>query len=155
MKVFIVFLAMLILSMGFITYASDMGRYVRLQAALKALAEECAAGGALFVDEERYSEGLIVIDNADAEAYVDFLIGRAAPETPPFGNGSISASVVIFDDEKGYEGMESYGLERRRPSVVARLTYASEDDIFRLPFLEAYFVSRTAVYQWEDGMEGF
>jgi len=50
MKVFIVFLGIFLINISFLSYQGDMGRYVRCQAFLKAVAEECAAGSALYYD---------------------------------------------------------------------------------------------------------
>ena len=144
MKIFIVFLAMMLVLTSFIAFSADMDRYVKLQGHLKALAEECAAGAALFTDESRYAAGDMVIDQDSAEAYVDFLCGD-----------DIRPEMTIFDDEKGYSGLESYGLRKHKPTVAVTLVYTSSRDLFRLPFLEAHTVSRTATYQWEDGLEGY
>jgi len=154
MKVFIVFLAMMLVLTSFIAFSADMDRYVRLQAHLKALAEECAAGAALFTDESRYAEGDMVIDYDYAYAYTGFMADMSIAGDPPFRGGEIRPEIIIFDDEKGYSGIEAYGLRKRKPTVVVTLEYVSPRDIFRLPFLTEYTVTRTATYQWEDGLEG-
>ena len=146
---------MMLVLTSFLAFSSDMDRFVKLQGHLKALAEDCAAGAALFTDEERYAAGEMVIDPADAEALVVFLTEQGAQGDPPLRGGEISYSMQIFDDEKGYVGLENYGLRKRKPTVVVTLTYSSPRDLFRLPFLSAYTATRTATYQWEDGMEGY
>ena len=154
MKIFIVFLAMMLVLTSFIAFSADMDRYVKLQGHLKALAEECAAGAALFTDESRYAEGDMVIDYDDACAYIGFMSDAGVRGDPPFRGGEIRSSVKIFDDEKGYSGIETYGIRKRKPTVVVTLEFVSPRDLFRLPFLEEYAVTRTATYQWEDGLEG-
>ena len=149
MKVFIVSLAMLLVFVSFLAFSADMDRYVQMQEHLKALAEDCAAGCALFTDEEAYSEGVMVIDSADARAYTAFLIGKAQKSMPPLANGAIEASVRIFDDRKGYEGITEYGLVSGIPGSAVTLTYTGED-IFRLPFITVTDIRRTAAYQWEN-----
>ena len=155
MKVFIVFMAMMLVLTSFLAFSADMDRYVKLQGHLKALAEECAAGAALFTDEDRYSAGEMVIDYDDAAAYVGFMSDMSVRGGPPFWGGEISSSIRIFDDEKGYSGLETFGIKKHKPTVVVTLEYTAEKDIFRLPFLSEHSLTRTATYQWEDGMEGF
>ena len=148
MKVFIVFLALMIVFMGFMVYGSDMNAVMSRRLHLKALAEDCAAGCCLSLDEEAYSEGLLVINRADAEELTEYLVQEAKENMPPFARGDISASVLIFDDEKGYSGREEYGIKSDIPSAVVKLVYES-GDMFRLPFLELKKLERTAVYSWE------
>ena len=52
MKVFLVFLALVIVFTGALAFASDSLRFVLLQKRLKVLAEECAEAAALCIDEE-------------------------------------------------------------------------------------------------------
>ena len=155
MKIFIVFLAMMLVLTSFIAFSADLDRYMKLQGHVKALAEECAAGASLFTDETRYAAGDMVIDHDDAIAYVAFLCDASITGDPPFRGGVIGYSMEIFDDEKGYTGLDRYGLRKHKPTVAVSLIYTSPRDLFRLPFLSAYSVSRTATYQWEDGMEGY
>ena len=149
MKTFIVFLALLIVFTSFLSYTSDLDRYVKLQNHLKALAEECALGSSLFADEDEYSEGRLVIDEISAQEYTGFLTREAVLIMPPLEKGSLSAEVKIYDDAKGYEGAAEYGFISGLPGVVVTLTYTGPD-MFRLPFLEITEVTRTAVYQWQE-----
>lgn len=99
MKVFIVFLAFAIVCSGCMMFADDSNNYVRLQKYLKALAEECAAGGALMFDEEGYKRiQQYVISKEDAQRYADFLYGKGGPSNfkaslYPLAHGKISATV--------------------------------------------------------------
>ena len=74
MKVFIVFLGLLIANVTFITYQGDLARYLRLQDFLKATAEECACGAAEYYDEEAFSRGEMLVDAVEAEKYVKYII---------------------------------------------------------------------------------
>jgi hypothetical protein len=67
MKSLIVFMGMLLVCAAFVFYQNDMGRYMRAQTALKALAEECAAGAALYFDEEAYAEGRMIFNEDDTD----------------------------------------------------------------------------------------
>lgn len=148
MKAFIIFLALMILFTSFLSYTSDLERYVKLQNHLKALAEDCACGSSLFADENEYAEGRLVIDEKSALNYTDFLTREAVLNMPPLAEGSINAEVKIYDDAKGYDGAAVYGFKSGLPGTVVTLTYTGPD-MFRLPFLTLTEVTRTAVYQWE------
>ena len=149
MKTFIVFLALMLVFTAFLSYTSDMGRYVQLQNHLKALAEDCACGCSLFADEDEYSEGRLVIDEDSAQRYASFITREAVQSMPPLAKGHVSASVMIYDDAKGYDGSEAYGFVSGLPGTVVTLTYTGPD-MFRLPFLTVTDITRTAVYQWEN-----
>lgn len=149
MKTFIVFLALILVFTSFLCYTTDLGSYVKLQSHLKALAEDCALGSSLFADEHEYAEGRLVIDEASAMRYTDFLTREAVNTMPPLGKGRITADLTIFDDAKGYEGAAAYGFTSGLPGAVVTLTY-SGPDLFRLPFLTVTEVKRTAVYQWNN-----
>ena len=151
MKVFIVFFAMLILNISFLSFNGDMDAYVKLQIHLKALAEESAAGASLFHDKERYGEGLLSIDETAANAYIQFLVQKREENDSLFSKGDISIDTFYFDDVKGYACCSEYRVCKEKPAVVVTLTYCG-DDMFRLPFLFVDTASRTATYQWDDGL---
>ena len=152
MKVFFTFLALLTVCLSLICFTADMDRYEQLQLHLKAVAEECAGGSVLFTDPEYYAGGLVVFREDYARDYVDFLLDEARESYASFRNGNISAEIILFDDEKGYSGINEYGIKQQKPCGVVTLTWTGTD-IFRLPFLEMTCVSRTAVYEWEE--QGF
>jgi hypothetical protein len=134
MKVFIVFLGILLINVSFLSYQGDMGRYTRCQAFLKAVAEECAAGAALYYDEPAYAEGQLRFYRDEGRKYIEYIIEESQKEMPlPTGSG-ISYEAVFQD-----EGVEI-------PSVTVELTAATED-LFRLPFLEIKEIKRAAKYE--------
>ena len=148
MKVLIVFLGLLLINVSFLAYQSDMDRYVKLQTNLKAAAEDAAAGASLCQDEAEYGKGYLVIDNFEAEEYVSFVAEDVKRKLPDYLEADVQYEMKIFDDSKGYEGAELYGLEKMLPAVWVRFTINSKD-IFRLPFLEKTETHRSAVYQWD------
>ena len=101
MKVFIIFFAMLMINVSFLSFNSDMDRYVKLQTHLKALAEESAAGASLFYDREAYSQGVIRINQNSANAYIEFLLGKAKEHYSVFMEGNITIKTIYFDDLNG------------------------------------------------------
>ena len=149
MKTFLTFLGLLVVCLSLLCFTSDMNRYEKLQLHMKALAEECAAGCVLFTEDEAYARGLVVFREADARAYVKFLLDRAQNDSSLFLKGSLSAEIRLFDDEKGYDGLIAYRVRQQRPCSVAVLSW-NGPDLFRLPFLSLKRASRTAVYEWVD-----
>jgi hypothetical protein len=134
MKVFIVFLGIFLINVSFLSYQGDMGRYVRCQAFLKAVAEESAAGAALYYDEAAYSEGQLRFYSAEGLKYIEYIIEESQKEMPLPAGSAITYEAVFQD-----EGAEV-------PSVTVELT-ASTEDLFRLPFLEVTEIKRAAKYE--------
>ena len=144
MKVMLVFLGLLVLGTVAVAHRGDMERYVRLQAELKALAEECAVGAALYYDEEAYSLGLLVIDRQEAEKYILALTQAAEQRLGPDGGTVLSHSMVIKDDVS-----HSDVLGDTSPSVTVQLQLLLPD-LFRLPFLTVRQITRGAEYELAD-----
>ena len=135
MKVFIVFTALVLVFTTAFVFVSDMNGYVQLQKHMKALAEECAAGGALQLEEEPYSDGEIVINITDAQRYAEQIIHTSKISSTPLSFGNLSVSVELVSPD----------------AITAEVTFTAnpEYDIFRLPFLSVKTVSRSALYAWE------
>ncbi len=139
MKVFIVFLGLFIINVSFLSYQGDMGRYVQCQTFLKAVAEECAAGAALYYDEEAYSEGEYYFYYEEGQKYIAHIIGESKKKMSLPQNSNITYEVSFQDDYLGYEG-------ETIPSVTVSIT-ADTEDLFHLPFLEVTQVKRAAKYE--------
>jgi hypothetical protein len=139
MKVFIVFLGLLILNVSFITYHGDLNRYVRLQVYLKALAEEAAAGVAMYYDEDAYGSGAMIINRTEGEKYLNSLLKNAEKKLRIEG-GSLTAAVEVFDDGDGASAM---GIS---PWVTVTLGL-TVPHLFRLTFLNREQVVRSARYE--------
>lgn len=139
MKVFIVFLGLLLINVSFLSYQGDLGRYTRCQMFLKAAAEECAAGAALYYDEAAYAEGKFQFRYDDGRELIEYLMQESRREMS-LPCGSILTYEVLFqDDNTGYE-------EGSIPSVTVEIT-AVTGDLFRLPFLEVHEIKRAAKYE--------
>ena len=149
MKTFLVFLAVMLLNISFLCFHSDMAHYQKLQVFLKAAAEECAGGGALYQDEEAFSQGKLVIKEEEAKKFAKALAEDTGNKLSGRAKGKLDITLQIFDDEKGYRGCEAYGLRDGTPSVYAELRLSCRD-LFRLPFFTLTAVKRGAVYQWEN-----
>ncbi len=139
MKVFIVFMGILTAGISFVVYLGDMGRYEHDMNAVKAAAEECAAGAALLVDEAEYAEGRFVFDREAGQAYADEFVGYV------FSGKNVREAVceLSFEDDSAGFGAENNGMS---PAVTARVT-VSTGDFFRLPFLTVDRITREARYE--------
>ena len=154
MKVFIVFCGLLIINLSFLSFQGDMARYVRSQDCIKAAAEECAAGAALYYDETFYSEGKFRFHYEEGQKYIDYILKELKEESPLLKNCKISYEVKFQDDYLGYDD-ESPSLsnnalasegDKNIPSVTVSISVVTED-LFRLPFLEVTKINRMAKYE--------
>lgn len=151
MKVFIVFLGLFIINVSYLSYQGDMGRYVRCQAFLKAVAEECAAGAALYYDEAAYSDGKMRFCYEEGRKYIEYIIAESEKESPLPQGSDIAYEVEFQDDYLGYEsgqGSSGGGTAESggNPSVTVELT-AETEDLFHLPFLAVTEIKRAAKYE--------
>lgn len=144
MKVFLVFLGLLLINVTCISYKGDLDRYLQLRSYLKAVAEECAAGAALYYDEEAYSQGFMVIDKEEAERYVVGRLKQAEYFLQLQTTDQLSYEMEIADqrDGKSESAMVS-------PWVDIVLTLEGRDH-FRLPFLSVTTLRRGAKYELAD-----
>ena len=143
MKVFIVFIALLIANITFISYQGDLNRYGRLQTYLKDVAEEAAAGASLYYDEVAYSHGSMVINREEGQKYIEHLLIRAGQTLDLKEGESLNAEMEILDDSTG---AADPGIS---PAVTVTL-HLTVTDLFRLPFLTKEQVVRSAKYELAD-----
>ena len=145
MKIFITFVALLIVMSAFLVYQGDMGRYAYEQELLKAVAEECAAGAALNIDEDEYALGRIVFDREKAYEYADAHMRYALVKNSTmrrYVDVDLDLHLEFEDDSTGY----SVGNPREYPNIVVAIT-ADCNDFFRLPFIEKREIRRVAKYE--------
>ena len=143
MKVFIIFIALLIANITFISYQGDLNRYVRLQTYLKAVAEEAAAGAALYYDEVSYSHGSMIINKEEGEKYIKHLLIRAGQTLDLREGENLTAEMEVLDDSNGAADTGA------SPAVTVTLSL-TVTDLFRLPFLTKEQVVRSAKYELAD-----
>lgn len=145
MKVLIVFMAIFVINVSFLSYQGDMGRYVQSRNFLKAAAEECAAGAALYYDREAYGQGQFRFSYEEGEKYIEYILEHGMAAVPLPQGSSISYEVAFQDDNLGYEN-DPDGDERNIPSVTVTLN-AKTQDLFALPFFEVTEITRAARYE--------
>ena len=141
MKVFIVFLGLLIINLSFLSYHEDMSRYIQAQTFLKALAEECAAGASLYYDEEKYSEGKMIFLYDECRKYTEATIEESKSRMPFSKDSGFQYQISYEDDLHGSGEI---------PAVIVEIKVNTED-LFRLPFLEWTEITRKAKYELVSG----
>jgi hypothetical protein len=155
MKIFIVFCGLLIINISFLSYQGDMGRYVHSQTFLKAVAEECAAGAALYYDEAAYSDGQFRFNYEEGKKYIEYIIEDARERMPLPENSRITYRVSFQDDNLGYDDKSleldqgntgGYKGKQDVPSVTVEIS-ARTEDLFHLPFLRVTNLERKAKYE--------
>lgn len=139
MKVFMIFIALLIINTSFMTYHCDLNNYTKLQAYMKALAEDAAAGAALYYDEEAYGNGIMIINKIEGEKFISDLLTQADTRLGLVGNESLSFDFDIVD----HRGEENLILP---PSVTVTIKFTGRE-LFRLPFLNHNLLVRSARYE--------
>ena len=93
MKTFIIFMAFLVIFSSCLVFSEDSRNYVRLQEYLKALAEECAAGGVLMKDASSAADSYIV-NTEDARLYAEFMAGGIQDENSDSGTRESEPSAL-------------------------------------------------------------
>lgn len=131
MKVFLVFLALMIVFAGVFAYAEDSLRFMMLQKRLKVLAEECAEAAALCVDEEESA--------VRGRVCIDIRRGQAAAERLLSGSNYLK----IFGKAQPGVKVSGFGISGVRAEVIWR-----GEDIMRLSFINKQQAARTAAYEW-------
>ncbi len=139
MKVFIVFLCVLIVSVGFFVYEGDLSGYLRLEDYLKNLAEEASIAAAMYYDPSKFGQGLYILSETEGLKAVDYLVSEANLALSDVREGILTYELELFDAEKGFDGTDTH------PSAKVTVTYTCAD-LFRLPFLRVTSVTRQGKY---------
>ena len=142
MKIFIVFIGLLVINVSYLSYQGDIENFVRKQAFLKFTAEECSAGAATLIVEEEYAEGRIVFNYEAGQSYADEYINYVKEKTKL--KGTLSCKLSFEDDNLGYN-IENFN---NIPAVNAVVRFETED-IFRLPMITLTEIERSARYELE------
>lgn len=142
MKVFIVFIGLLVINVSYLSYQGDMENFVRKQAFLKFTAEECSAGAATLIVDEEYAEGRLVFNYEEGQKYADAYISYLKEKTKL--KGTLSCSLTFEDDNIGYNIHNTECI----PAVNAVVRFETKD-IFRLPIITLTEIERSARYELE------
>jgi len=140
MKVFIVFLSLLIVNVSLMTFHSGLGRYIELQNTFKMASEECAAQAALLLNEEEFSKGLYVFDyvkgQRDSMKYLATLCGRL---------GILDGYTLNLSYEDDYSRYSENNPERL-PRVTATIS-VDVSSLFVSPQFERAVIERSSCYE--------
>ncbi|QIB69931.1 hypothetical protein Ami103574_11630 [Aminipila butyrica] len=142
MKVFIAFLGIFLVSISAVVYQGDLGAYGQEQLLLKEAAEECAAGAALFLEEDAYAKGSIVFNQQQGQTYIKDYLAYIKRNSKALSRGTVSYEAVFEDEDCGYAS-ENFS---RIPAVTVDIRVATED-LFRLPFVKVTSLERRARYE--------
>ena len=170
MKVFMVFLAILIINISFLVYQGDLGRYLRTQTTAKAMAEECGAGAALFYQPAAYGDGYLVSNTEEAIRHIEYVIDHMKAADNYLQDQKIDYTAIFFDDtmtsREYYNGKliavahfgypyvftDSNGKQVTVDSPAVIITIAiPADKIFRMPFLKPGQLIRSSMYELASG----
>ena len=135
MKVFIVSIGIILMQLTALVFHSDLTAYNNSRYMLKMLAEECAAGSAINVDEDALEFGSIMF-NAASRAYTDELVAYANACYPVFRDGTVSVESFEANDSAA------------NPYVAVELSYTRETDYFRLPFINVTRITHMSKYEF-------
>ena len=140
MKVFIVFLCVLLISVGFFVYEGDLSNYLRLEEYLKNLAEEAAVAAAMYYDVQSFGQGLYILSETEGLKAVGYLVNEANNALSRVREGFLTYRLELFDAEKGFDGRDTH------PSAKVTVTYTCAD-LFRLPFQRVTSITRQGKYE--------
>lgn len=140
MKVFIVFLSLLIVEVSLMTFHSGLGRYIELQNTFKMASEECAAQAALLLNEEEFKSGEIVFDyekgQSDTTAYLAHCCRQLGI---PDG---YTLNLLYEDDFCQYSDKNT----EHRPRVTATIS-VDVSRLFVSPPFENTVITRSSCYE--------
>lgn len=140
MKVFIVFLGLLIVNVNLMNFHGGLGRYIELQNTLKMASEECAAQAALLFDEEAFKEGSRVFDYEAGEKDSMNYLSSICHKLGIYNGYDLT---LRFEDD-----LSSYSTENldKLPRVTATVSVDVSRLFTRTP-LERKFIQRSSCYE--------
>ncbi|MBR5228407.1 MAG: hypothetical protein IKV96_01065 [Firmicutes bacterium] len=165
MKVFIVFLALLMVNIGFITFQDDHTVYENMQYSIRRVAEDCAYGCSMYFDSEAYSEGFLIYDTEEAVRYIESVLQKRLENdsrdaikelhyTAYFFNEDGTCRIIRDGNDDGVIGVEypyilsdDQGYEETVNEPMVKVVVTAEtEDIFRQDFLYSRQIIRSSSY---------
>jgi len=135
MKTFIVSMGLVIMGIFGLCFQWDMNNYTLLQTNLKALTESCCAFAAVNYNENSYSsDDDIEYFEDDVRASLEYFFVRASSNMPCFQSGTLAITALDCD---------SVG-----DKVSVSITFTSERDFFRNPFINKNEITHSSCYEW-------
>ncbi len=143
MKVFITFISIFIISVWALLYQGDMGVYNHEQLLLKEISEEISSGASLYIDDEQFSTGKIVFNIDEGNKYAEKFIEKSKMRSKLLKSSEIEYELIFEDDVQGF----SRGNIDKIPAITAIIKLKSDKDIFKIPFIQVYEITRTSRYE--------
>ena len=174
MKVFLTFLAFVIVNVNAMVYHDDLRACRALQNRLDTAAETCAGGVSMYYDREAYAEGFLRFDAQEALRYMEHVRTELVRQNEQKGlkaihmrmylYGDTGTCVVLEDGEISGEFSFTYPLQIEKapeqgrrsaavltePSVEVQL-FAEIEDPFRQPFLTVRKLAAGSIYSSHPG----
>lgn len=138
MKVYIVFLSLLIVHVSFMAFNQEMGRYIMLQNLFKDTSEECASQAALLLDEEEFLAGNTVFlkDSGDPERVLKEVCNKIGIKD------GYELALQYEDDASSYNINNS----DKNPRVTATIKI-DVSKLFRTPHFDETIITRSSCYE--------
>jgi len=134
MKVFIVFLSLILVFTFLCTTTNDISKIKQINVVLKTLAEEIACGGGLMTGSSFKTDN-ISINLDDAKAYADFVLKKAS-NMPLFRNGTLSYNLSL---DNGGMSITAVVFFQASKSPITH-TFSADSSSFK----------RSSIYEWGD-----
>ncbi len=145
MKIYIAFSGIITICLMAICFQGDMKVYEHEQWLFKEISEEAAAGAALYIDEDAYSEGLLVFEYEKGTKYAEKYLEESKKNSYILKEANAKIELEFEDDKCGYSKENT----DKTPTVIAKIS-ATHKDIFRLPFLTANNTQRESSYELKE-----
>ncbi len=165
MKVFIVFLALVLLNVNMMVFQDDYLMYENLQKSVKVIADDCAYGSAMLYDEESYGEGFLKYDTEEATKYIQHVIDKYNIGTTDSLMKDLHYKAYFFDDfgqcqvlddgleketfgvEYPYIFIDDQGYEEKVSEPMVKVVISVETaDVFRFDYLYSPLIIRSSSY---------
>lgn len=166
MKVFLTFLALLLVYVSLLTFRTDLDSFYQAQSWTKTVAEDCAAGAALYYQEESMGNGLWICEATEAMEHINYILNFQKNNHKFYSDGKIDYEIRFYDDDLTcdvyrngayqssisfqypvrFHDSKGYEIQVSEPSVIVTLSITSKH-FFRLPFLRQPDITRSTMYE--------
>lgn len=138
MKIYIVFLSLLIVHIHLMAFNQELGRYIMLQNLFKNTSEECAAQAALLLDEEELLRGNIIFlkDSMDPERAVKAACDKLGLEGGYF-------LTLSYEDDGAIYNINNLD---KNPRVTATIEI-DVSPLFKTSLFRETFITRISCYE--------
>lgn len=127
------------INISYVVFQGDTNKYIESQTTLKAMAEECAVGAALYYNKEEYSRGRMVFNYEEGEKYIEYILDN-------FHKYADSNQEQLTYDLEYEDDLQGYSNENEVPSVRVILKIKTKD-LYRLPFIKIEEITRSSKYE--------